>query len=217
MKSKLFILLWVVIMSSAVFYCMSQNAVFSFQGDTIVQNNAFIDSRPLQTGEVRSLKGSESLPCQTNLRVNLFRYSLWEEYGEKGDFEVIQIKKNNTVLLEVADRDSWNKIEPRFRSFTDNDYFIKVPINNSYTALLFIGTPWMSIPPYLTIIVASDMDAKLVFNKSFYVRNIVLSPFAIELEDDYPEYNCSGQPVNTPDTFRIWLENGVLMFEQILN
>lgn len=150
-----------------------------------------------------------------SIRVNMLRYKGWE--GEKGDFEVVEIKQGDKLLLKFEDAESFIKPGSVLSSITNNDYFIRVSINSQTTALVFIGCTYASQPPMLTIAILNSDTATIVFNKKMVVETIEqgLNGFSMLLSDVYEEFDSSGVLCNTVKKAEIKLENGILQYRNL--
>lgn len=213
-NEKMILLVLLIVLNSTSCSIKGAN-IFTFNNGTIVPNSQFNDI-PYLANEDINLSHTQTASFSANgITISLEKFSGWEE--DPGYFTVIKSLTNDVPFM-IKSSIAWDCIPEAFRT-GESDYYIRVPLNNDYTALILMGYPFDSRPPFLTIIVVGNGQAAMVFNKRYVVSSLVNTSesFSMTLQGDYIEYSSSGQPVSTPDTFRIWLENGVLMFEQILN
>lgn len=67
--------------------------------------------------------------------------------------------------------ETWTKIEPRYRTYSDHGYFIPVKLSDTSIALIITGFPYPTDPPLLSIIILGKGTAKLVFNKEMGINS----------------------------------------------
>lgn len=145
------------------------------------------------------------------------------ERGKYG-FTVITIYSDSRKIFELRQPELWTytydgKSTMDYREYTDNRYFIPIPLSDRAVALAFIGWPYDSTPCYLTIIVVTNNDAKLVFNKNLNINTVTQSDdsYSMELQANVIEYSEDGKPFDDPNNVPIihYLEakNGMLYFK----
>ncbi len=106
-----------------------------------------------------------------------------------------------------------------YQQYTNNQYFIPIPLSKRAVALAFIGWPYDSTPSCLTIIVLTENDAKLVFNKNMNINTIAQSgnSYRMEIQANIIEYGEDGKPFddpyNVPIIHHLEVKNGVLYFK----
>ena len=226
MKTVKKIMIIVLVIFSNEINLFSQS-VFSFSGNEIATNRTYLDALVSgandPTNQPFVTKGNVSLTSsdhQYNYNITLQKYNGWDK--EPGDFEILSIYNNSTnLLLQLQNANSWIKIPAELRQFTTNDYFIPVSLSNSATALIFMGIRFPSETPKLTIVVLSGNKAKLVFNKEYYIQQIIKegTTFSMTLRDNIAQWTSEAAAAAATDiyavyTYKICLENGVLNFAQ---
>jgi len=202
-------------------------SIFSFSGSNIVTNNtyreALVSGANDPTNQPFVTKGNVSLTSsdhQYNYNITLQKYNGWDK--EPGDFQIISIFYNNTnLLLQLHNIDSWIKIPARLRQFTNNDYFIPVSLSSTAIALIFMGFEYPSQTPQLSIVVLSGTQASGVFNKDYYIQQVINTgtTFSMTLRNKIAQWTSDTAPTAGADiyagnTYKIWLANGVLNFAQ---
>lgn len=222
---KIMIIAFVLVSNGTNLFSQS---IFTFSGSNVVTNSAYLDvlvsgandpnNQPfVTTGSVGTFYSSDH---QYNYNVTLQKYKGWD--NEPGDFQIISVYNNSTnLLLQLHNIDSWIKIPAALRQFTTNDYFIPVTLSNSSTALIFMGYQYPSQTPQLSIVILSGTQAKLVFNKDYYIQQIINTggTFSMTLRNQMREWtsdsaNAAATDIYTGNTYKIWLANGVLNFAQ---
>jgi len=150
-------------------------------------------------------------------------FNNWDNDADTG-FHIIEVSSGGQVVLTFKSALQWAYLSypagsgmyRNFKSYSDNNYFIKVPLSDSSVAIIFVGWPYDSTPSMLTIVVLTQTDAKLVYNKNMEINTITLgSAFSMILQSNTVEYNAQNVPFNgeTPKLHTIWLEDGVLRFK----
>lgn len=146
-------------------------------------------------------------------KLQVLQYKGWQNEG--GDFRVIRILHEGKQILEFIDEESWLG-DPEFADksiwepgitmrsiYSGGSPFSRVlkligehatytghclvyPLENEATALLFEGFCFGNDAPLATIIVIKGDKAKVVFNKSWFVRGLDAreNNFELNLEDD---------------------------------
>lgn len=146
-------------------------------------------------------------------KLQVLQYKGWQNEG--GDFRVIRILHEGKQILEFIDEESWLG-DPEFADksiwepgitmrsiYSGGSPFSRVlkligehatytghclvyPLENEATALLFEGFCFGNDAPLATIIVIKGDKAKVVFNKSWFVRGLDAHEknFELYLEDD---------------------------------
>jgi hypothetical protein len=219
---KIAILLFVFSIPS--FNICSQN-IFSFSGKAININNDYIDAligdddfdnAPFVDNGTHSWASPDSVH---NYTIDFFRYKGWN--NTPGDSHVFTIYSNGTPILTSQNRDAWIKVPSEFRKYTNNDYFISVNLSDNAQALLFTGYTY-GRAPHLSIVVVKENQAKLVFNKDYFIQTIekTNATFSMLLRMSCGSWLAEAKTETAIDpyvgeTYRIWLENGVLRFAML--
>ncbi|MBQ7163370.1 MAG: hypothetical protein IJR64_07250 [Bacteroidales bacterium] len=180
--------------------------IFSINNGELIPNSQFIETPFLASEDMNLGLTQTTLFSANGVTISLEKYLGWEE--DPGYFTVIKSITNNVPLL-IKSSVAWDRIPESFRT-NESDYFIRVPLNENYTAFIFMGYPFDSRPPLLTIIVIGDGQAKLVFNKKYHVYSInnTSDSFSMIIKDGYAD-------AHTILTFHIWRGDGVLKIEPI--
>lgn len=199
--------------------------IFSIDQGHIITNSMFIDTWTLEprfdavpytlaNPVTVSLSGA-----QYTVRTAQFEGRGWDQEG--GDFRVIEITKGNQqVYLLKEPNGIWklkgskdNMAQYRVPSYSDNDYFLTVPLSNSATALIFFGYLYGSGDTTLPIIVLTDKEVKLVFNKSmFFMQKATSIPNTFSIGMQTNQYKVVNGVINEKEfrTFTIWKKDGTL-------
>lgn len=142
--------------------------------------------------------------------------------GEEDGFNVISIFKGDNKLLELKDYDIWTflydgRSATNYKMHTNNRYFIPIDLSEQAKALVFVGWPYGGDLPYLTIIVMTEQDVKLVFNQHMWIKTITNKPenkrYTMRVQTRLEEYDSSGNPLIAPTHTDINLENGILVIK----
>ncbi len=187
-------------------------SIYTIVHDSIITDTQFIDEFDQEIYDnitPFSLKGSQvidSLPDAYT--VNVMRYKGWDL--EAGFGEVIDIKCKEKSVLQLKNSEQWAFLYGDLKKYSDNPYFVPIPIDASSMAILFVGFIRANQPAFVTIVLLRDGQATLVYNKSLLIESVVksASTFAINLSDD-----TGGDPV--VNNYSIWVEEGVLKFRKI--
>lgn len=194
----------------------SEEAIFNINSERIITTKSnMID--PVGTDNVL-FKGYSS---STNVTVGNTVYTVKTAVGENENadfgFNIISIYNNNSNLLTLKDHDMWTytysgRSTTNYKSYTDNKYFITIDLSQYAKALLFIGWPYGGDLPILTIIVLTENDAKLVFNKNMGISTITKTDnqYLIKVKTVLEEYDSSGRLTTSPKYNYITLENEIL-------
>lgn len=126
----------------------------------------------------------------------------WDDYAS--GFNVISIYKDNHIEFELKQSDLWtyaygggSSID--FRTYTDNKYFIPAKLSPTAMALVFQGWPYGGDMPYLTIVVATESDINVVFNKRMGLDSITTAPlFKMKVQTILEEYDSCGKLCTPP-------------------
>ena len=178
-----------------------------------------IDTLPYRLSYGRSLSpGSKFL-----IATGYFKEMDETDRGTSG-FTVIAIFSKGKKIFELRQPEMWTHLYDGqttmdYRQYTDNRYFIPIPLSEQAVALAFVGWPYDSTPSYLTIIVLTDNDAKLIFNKHMNINTIAQSDdsYVMELQANVVEYDENGKlydyPNNVPIIHHIEVKDGVMYFK----
>lgn len=159
------------------------------------------------------------LPSKT-YTIRTCAFDEWECEADRG-FNVIEITQKNRDVLTLKQGEFWTFItddRPSFNleEYTDNNYFIRVPLSAKSQALIFRGFMYGTGPAPLSIVVLTENQAKLVFNKEMYINSIIQissGGFFMQLQSNICEWDDERRPYYDPITHVIWLDDGVLRFK----
>ena len=154
-----------------------------------------------------------------NYTVRVGSFENWEE-NEDG-FCVIGIYDGEKLLLEIKQPEFWCKtygakgVTYNYRKFTDNPYFIPLPMGEQATVLAFLGWPYGGEMPYLTLIVVTPDKARMVFNRHVGINSICKdgSHFALEIQTNLVEYDGDKKPLEKSDCHAIAFDGKFLYYE----
>jgi len=169
------------------------------------------------------LNGSISMSVGTqnyDVKTGYFKEEWYEtEYGTHG-FTVITIYSGERKIFELRQPEMWThtydgQTTMDYRRYTDNRYFIPIPLSEQAVALAFIGWPYGGDVPYLTIIVLTENDAKLVFNKHMGINTITRTDksYLMKLNANIVEYDENARPFNEAIFNYLEAKNGLLYFK----
>ena len=192
-------LFFVALFCSFGFSCSQTDIrIFSVQNGVIMPDNSFI-------GEIYDTKRSDSLTYDAsnatpiNLRVGNVSYTAksvsFFGWDDEPGYNVIEISRNNDVVFvhkqvfPIIDFDDYRSDGTRntlyattLRPFSDNKYFIKAPLSNEATALIYAGWPYGTEPaPQLLIIVVTPTDVKIVFNQKMNIDSVTQSDYEFSM------------------------------------
>lgn len=190
-------------------------SIFKIENDSIMSKSKFIDSLYFDyQGKPCTLFKAYTISSQSGqymYEVELSDYNC--AIGDGGYFRIINIKCGGKSILQLNQSDGWDKLPKRINGVSTNDYFIPVQLNESTTALIFIGYPYNSAPSQLTVVLLYKDKGEMVFNKNLRVSKAEKSStmISLTLHDQIVEFNDYG-PVSTTNIFKLWSEDGVLKF-----
>lgn len=123
-----------------------------------------------------------------------FKGKGWE--NESGDFNVVEIYKGGNKIYDMTCIEGFGFFPTKFTDESKPRCCYPINIGDETVALVFHGIYIMSQPPQITIVVLNDQLAKLVFNKSFRIKDLkknnedvkfVLQENTIQLKDGKPD------------------------------
>ncbi|MCE8951595.1 hypothetical protein [Bacteroides thetaiotaomicron] len=136
-------------------------------------------------------------------------------------FNVICIYKENNKLIELKDYNMWTYMYDGlsytdYKQYTNNRYYILLDLNFQTKALCFVGWPYGGDLPYLTIIILTENDAKLVFHKNMSINNIVKTnnEYSIKIQTTLEEYDSCGKLITAPTYGTIYSKDGILFIKK---
>ena len=88
-----------------------------------------------------------------------------------------------------------------FRDYTDNRFFIPIKLSPESLAMVFLGWPYGGDMPYMTIVVATEKEANIVFHKRMGLDSIKTYPlYTMKVQTVLEEYDSCGK-LCTPPVF----------------
>lgn len=201
--------------------CIAQTGtpIFAINNGIISVNSQFIDPiYDAQRADSLSYIGIDPVNVSVGDKTYTIKRAMftdWLQY-ELG-YTVIEVSYNNQTVLvhkQILSMELFNETEnaygQTFRPYTDNNYFIKVPLSDSATALIFVGWPYDSTPSKLLILVLTPTDAKIVYYKNMYIDRIAkeADKFLMALQSNSLD---SGE--GTPEYHAIFNKDGILLFK----
>lgn len=118
---------------------------------------------------------------------------------ESDGFNAIEICKGTNKLLGLKDYDMWTylfrgKTGFNYEKYTDNRYFIPIELKDNIKALCFVGWPYGGDLSLLTIIILTEEDAKVVFNKHLFIESISKNgnEYSMKIQTNLEEFDSSG-------------------------
>lgn len=133
-------------------------------------------------------------PSGSVYTVKALRFKGWE--NESGDFNVVEIYKGGNKIYDMTCIEGFGFFPTKFTDESKPRCCYPINIGDETVALVFHGIYIMSQPPQITIVVLNDQLAKLVFNKSFRIKDLkknnedvkfVLQENTIQLKDGKPD------------------------------
>ncbi|WP_279113290.1 hypothetical protein [Bacteroides acidifaciens] len=153
-----------------------------------------------KTGQSYDFKvGSASYTLKTCI------FQEWDENENEG-FNVLSLYKNGRIELELMQPDIWTYVYSGgsaidFRDYTDNQFFIPIKLSPISLAMVFLGWPYGGDMPYMTIVVATEKEANIVFNKRMGLDSIKTYPlYTMKVQTVLEEYDSCGK-LCTPPVF----------------
>ncbi|WP_294627748.1 hypothetical protein [uncultured Bacteroides sp.] len=141
-----------------------------------------------------------------------------DELEDKGSgFNVIEIHKGTEKLMELRDIDMWTymyagKSATNYRKYTDNRYFIPLELKPDIKALCFVGWPYGGDLSLLTIVVLTENEAKLVFNKRVSIVTMAKEEgeYTLKVQTNLEEFDSSGVQVIFQEYTTMNSKDGIL-------
>ena len=161
------------------------------------------------------------LPIASNqFTVSVGTLKDYDDFGDDG-FNVICLLKNNKKILEIRQPDFWTLTygggsEIDYRKYTSNRYFIPLISEEGTMALAFVGWPYGGDLPLLTIIVITEKNAKMVFNKNVDISEIKQKDgeSEIKIKTLLEEYDSCGKLCVAPTYATMIAKDGVLYWKE---
>lgn len=146
---------------------------------------------------------------------------LEEAAGDKDIFEAIDITCGGRNILSLHCWEAWRANTPLSETRSVSDYLTVKHLDIHVTALVFLGWPYDSTPPLITIILLNKDKAEIVFNQRGYVEECTNAmPYGLNIVyvDQTQEYDGTGK-LTPPDSelkkYRIWQEGQYLKYARI--
>lgn len=221
---------------ASLFFCLAVQAqkelrVFRIDSNGLIEPNPtmiapFYDDPGINnSSSVLTSSTSISIGAQNfDVKTGYFEEEWYETERGKTGFTVIAIYSDSQKIFELRQPEMWTytydgKSMTDYREYTDNRYFIPIPLSEQAVALAFVGWPYGGDTPRLTIIALTDSDAKLVFNKNMDINAITQTDnsYIMELQANIVECGEDGKPFDTPNNVPnihyLEAKNGVLYFK----
>lgn len=211
MKKVLFLIVLITSLSVCRAQVNREEDIFDIESTGFIHKNSLmIDDFDIAAGiNLNNLQYTPGSPF--HFSVGSASYTLktcvfddWGDNPSKG-FNVIHIYREGRLELVLKQADMWTYVygggsSIDFREYTDNEYFIPIKLTNSATALVFLGWPYGGDMPYLTIVVATETDVNIVFNKRMGLSAITAtSPyFKMKVQTVLEEYDSCGKLCTPP-------------------
>lgn len=200
-------------------FCQSVNTpIYNIENNTVIAKSEFVSQmnntyyRNITPYTTISTVSFQSLDTQNNYFVTLYRYNGWD--SEAGDFQSIDIKRNNQSIMQLDNQDGW-ATQPSSLCPTNGINLYYEQLDSTTTLLYLVGYVYNSNPNFLTLILLKNGVATVVFNKEYAISLIEKTNgiFTIYLKDSFEEYiEGSSTSTNNPTNYKITWENGVLNF-----
>lgn len=217
--------LCLILISLVSIHVSAQSPLFSVNADGRIVNTQarFIDP---QDPHVNTLSYRLGTPISvtaggTTWTIKTGRYVGWE--NDPGDFDVIEVSKGgtNTLLyksylgiMKIIDApDQWYASE--MAPYSRNGYFIETSLSSTSKALIFLGQNYGSDLSQLIIIVLTEMEAELVFNKPMAITRInnATDNFSLTLESKIVEVvDSDGTPTNEKSPVHTIYQQGSILY-----
>ncbi len=215
---KLIATIFLISSISSVARAKTNEPIYTFADDTIVIKQKFIDGYYLgdltettpyvltRTEEVRLPDSSG----KSDLRLLKYR----NDEDEWIEFNVIELVRNGVTTLQLQNTNGWGELSP---SLNLSGNYIRIELTNNTIALIFEEYIYASQPSNISIIIITENEAKLIYNKPMFINsvNITGNSFSMELQSNTVEYKANGTPYDAPITHKIWLQNNVLWFKDL--
>lgn len=141
---------------------------------------------------------------------------------KEGGMHAIRVYNNGEKKIELKSWDVWTFTYDGgssldYRSYTDNRYFLTFDLSAKIKTLFFVGWPYDSDEPYLTIIVLTPNDAKCVFHQRMYIEKIdkIGGEYRFKCETKGEEYDSNGKLCSGPAEYTtLYSKDGILYLEQ---
>lgn len=203
------VLLLIVLFTNLI-VCKSQvreEDIFDIESTGFIFNNSlmiddFNDKNVINKLEYRPDNPFQFTVGSTTYTLKTCVFKEWDDFSY--GFNVISIYKDNRLEFELKQAELWTYAyggpsSLDFRKYTNNEYFIPVKLSYNAVALIFQGWPYGGDMPYLTIVVATESDIKLVFNKRMGLSSITNYPlFKMKVQTVLEEYDSCGKLCTPP-------------------
>jgi len=218
-KSVLF--LTICLLCSICTFGQTGEVIYSISGNDIVTKSKFIDSFYIDNSTSLTPyvhKETVTLIPSCSYGVFTLRLSKFNGYeGEPGICNVIEILRNGTQILQLANSNGFAKISSYIN--TESNDYVFVALSNDTYALIFTEWIYSSQPSMTTIILIHKEQAKLVYNKPMFINSITHQTGLLNmiLQSNTSEYvgDSAGNSILTtsPDIHTLWWDGSVLKFQ----
>ena len=113
-------------------------------------------------------------------------------------FNVISLYKDGRTELILKQPEIWTYV---YDGGSAIDFFIPIKLSPKSLAMVFLGWPYGGDMPYMTIVVATEKEANIVFNKRMGLDSIKTYPlYTMKVQTVLEEYDSCGK-LCTPPVF----------------
>jgi len=200
----------------------TETPVFKIGANGVIETNQSMIEPFYDMPQIKTLPYILNSPI--NVSVGAQNYKIKTGCLEQWDnfectFNVITIYSDNRKIFELRQPDNWRYTyglsKKSYQQYTNNQYFIPIPLSEQAVALAFVGWPYGGDVPYLTIVVLTENDAKLVFNKHMGINMITRTDksYLMKLAANIVEYDENARPFNEAIFNYLEAKNGLLYFK----
>lgn len=208
MKKVMFLIILITSLAVCKAQVIREEEIFNIESTGFIHKNSLMIDDFEDKDVVSRLKYKPSNPYQftvgsTTYTLKTCVFEDWDDYTY--GFNVISIYKDNRLEFELKQSELWTYAyggpsSVDFREYTDIEYCIPIKLTDSVTALVFLGWPYGGDMPYLTIIVATETDVNIVFNKRMGLSAILPNYpyFKMKVQTVLEEYDSCGKLCTPP-------------------
>ncbi|MDR2906778.1 MAG: hypothetical protein LBU91_02165 [Bacteroidales bacterium] len=203
----------------------SEIPMYSNTNGTIWPNNQFIDtSFNPQLANSQSYNAINPINVQVGSTKYTIKTAKFTDWGDADPgYNVIEISKQITghslspqgafvhrQVMGLANLFD-NFYGQSLKKYSNNNFFITVPLSTTATALIFPGESYGTQASQLLIIVLTPSDVKTIFNKNMNINSITQSGYNFTM---ITQSNViEGGSSETPITHTIYQQDGVLFLK----
>ena len=208
-------LLVLAVLSMCTLFCNAQNGtyedIFDVSSDGSINKVSFmIDDFDLsQTVKDVEYKTTFSHNFTVGTASYTLKTGILKDWGDgifSRGFNVISLYKDGRTELILKQPEIWTYVYSGgsaidFRDYTANQFFIPIKLSSKSLAMVFLGWPYGGDMPYMTIVVATEKEANIVFNKRMGLDSIKTYPlYTMKVQTVLEEYDSCGK-LCTPPVF----------------